>query len=363
MLPEPERQEPETTSTARRLSLLAEQSARCAPACCGAVATIADSGPERRVTATHPDLAPLASVQLACGDGPIPSALDAGEPVDTEDLLTEERWPGYRALALESGVRSCVTLPFRRSGIEVTVSLYGYRPGSLEHVVRGPVGILAKETTTGLVRDRRYRAALAEVEQPGDGPALAPGHRPGERHRDARPGLRARRGLRRPAHHLPTHQPQTRRRRRGGRTREGPRPGIRTRRWLARTADLHSLSRPPAQAAPRRKPPYKGLKGMARAGQGPRRERDAGDGRRRARAGAVRAARARARAARAPGTRRGARGRRRAHRTRAARWWARTARGGLRLLAAARAAHRAGPGRRGARRAGAPDRAARRVRR
>uniref|UniRef100_A0AAU2V075 ANTAR domain-containing protein n=1 Tax=Streptomyces sp. NBC_00003 TaxID=2903608 RepID=A0AAU2V075_9ACTN len=164
MLPEPERQEPETTSIARRLSLLAEQSVRCAPACCGAVATITDGGPERRVTATHPDLAPLASVQLACGDGPIPSALDAGEPVDTEDLLTEDRWPGYRALALESGVRSCVTLPFRRSGIEVTVSLYGYRPGSLEHLVRGPVGILAEQATTGLVRDRRYRAALAEVE-------------------------------------------------------------------------------------------------------------------------------------------------------------------------------------------------------
>ncbi|GHB46417.1 hypothetical protein GCM10010331_37370 [Streptomyces xanthochromogenes] len=165
MLPEPEHQEPETTTTARRLSLLAEQSVRCAPACCGAVTTISGSGPERRITATHPDLAPLAAVQLACGDGPIPSALEAGEPVDTEDLLTEDRWPGYRALALESGVRSSVTLPYRRSGIEVTVSLYGYRPGSLEQSVRGPVGILVNEITTGLLRDRRYRAALAEVGQ------------------------------------------------------------------------------------------------------------------------------------------------------------------------------------------------------
>ncbi|MFE9407769.1 ANTAR domain-containing response regulator [Streptomyces sp. NPDC006704] len=165
MLPEPERQKPETTTTARRLSRLAEQSMRCAPACCGAVATISDSGPERRITATHPDLAPLAAVQLACGDGPIPSALDVGEAVDTEDLLTEDRWPGYRALALDSGVRSAVTLPFRRPGIEVTVSLFSYRPGSLKDIVRGPVGILAEETTTGLVRDRRYHAALAEVEQ------------------------------------------------------------------------------------------------------------------------------------------------------------------------------------------------------
>ncbi|OAR22984.1 transcriptional regulator [Streptomyces sp. ERV7] len=165
MLSEPERQRPQSVSPVGRLSRLAEQSVRCAPASCGAVATIADSGPERRFAATHPDLAPLAGVQLDCGEGPIPTALDVGAPVDTEDLLTERRWPGYRALALESGVRSSVTLPFRRSGIEVTLSLYSFRPGSLDDAVCGPVRILGEETTAGLVRDRRYRAALAEVEQ------------------------------------------------------------------------------------------------------------------------------------------------------------------------------------------------------
>ncbi|WP_371655575.1 MULTISPECIES: ANTAR domain-containing response regulator [unclassified Streptomyces] len=165
MFCEPERQRPHSASPVGRLSRLAEQSVRCAPASCGAVATLADRGPDSRVTATHPDLAPLAGVQLACGDGPIPTALDVGAPVDTEDLLTESRWPGYRALALESGVRSCVTLPFRRSGIEVTLSLYSFRPGSLDDAVFGPVSILGEETTAGLVRDRRYHAALAEVEQ------------------------------------------------------------------------------------------------------------------------------------------------------------------------------------------------------
>ncbi|MBD0741583.1 ANTAR domain-containing response regulator [Streptomyces sp. CBMA152] len=167
MLYETERQRPESASATpvRMLSRLAEQSVRCAPATCGAVATIADSGPERRVTATHPDLAPLVSVQLACGDGPIPTALDVGAPVDSEDLLTEDRWPGYRALALESGVRACVTLPFRRSGIEVTLSLYSFRPGPLDEAARSVIGILGEETTARLVRERRYHAALAEVEQ------------------------------------------------------------------------------------------------------------------------------------------------------------------------------------------------------
>ncbi|MGW7055240.1 ANTAR domain-containing response regulator [Streptomyces sp. NPDC054887] len=156
---------PEPDSPVRTLSELAQQSARCAPASCGAVATIADTGAERRTTATHPDLAALASVQLAVGDGPIPAALDSGEPVGAQDLLNDDRWPRYRALALDSGVRATVTIPFRRDGIEVTVSLYGFRPGSLERAAYGPVGVLGEQVTAGLVRDRRYRAALAEVDQ------------------------------------------------------------------------------------------------------------------------------------------------------------------------------------------------------
>ncbi|GAA2962776.1 ANTAR domain-containing protein [Streptomyces enissocaesilis] len=162
---EQELQGPEPDSVVRRLSELAQQSARCAPACCGAVATIADGGTERRTTATHPDLAALVSVQLALGDGPIPTALDRGEPVDAEDLLNEERWPQYRALALDSGVRASMTIPFRRSGMEVTVSLYSFRPGSLERAAYGPVGVLGEQATASLVRDRRYREALAELGQ------------------------------------------------------------------------------------------------------------------------------------------------------------------------------------------------------
>ncbi len=165
MHPEQEVHGPEPESAVRRLSELAEQSARCAPASCGAVATIADGGTERRATATHPDLAALASLQLAVGDGPIPTAIDRGEPVDAQDLLHEERWPEYRALALDSGVRASVTLPFCRTGIEVTVSLYSFRPGTLERAAYGPVGVLGEQVTAGLVRDRRYRQALAEVDQ------------------------------------------------------------------------------------------------------------------------------------------------------------------------------------------------------
>ncbi|MET9432261.1 MULTISPECIES: GAF and ANTAR domain-containing protein [unclassified Streptomyces] len=165
MLPEHEYEGPEPASTVRRLQKLTEQCVRSVPACCGAVATLGDGESERRTAATHPDLAALVAVQLDSGDGPIQTALDTGEPVDAEDLLTDDRWPDYRAMALGSGVRASVTLPFHRAGIDITLNLYGFRAGSLADAAHGPAAILGEEITAGLARDRRYRAALTEVGQ------------------------------------------------------------------------------------------------------------------------------------------------------------------------------------------------------
>ncbi|MFG3505114.1 ANTAR domain-containing response regulator [Streptomyces sp. NPDC047821] len=165
MFPEQEYEGPEPASTARKLQRLAEHGVRSVPACCGAVATLSDGDGERRSSATHPDLAALVSLQLDSGDGPIRTALDSGEPVGAEDLLTDERWPDYRAMALGSGVRTSVTLPFHRAGMDVTLNLYGFRPGALAHPAYGFAAILGEEITAGLARDRRYRAALTELGQ------------------------------------------------------------------------------------------------------------------------------------------------------------------------------------------------------
>ncbi|MEU9980919.1 ANTAR domain-containing protein [Streptomyces sp. NPDC050856] len=166
MQPEQRYEGPEPASTVRTLHHLATQCVRSVPACCGAVATLSDRAEDHRTSAaTHPDLTALVSVQLDSGDGPIHTALRSGAPVGAADLLTERRWPDYRAAALGSGVRTSVTLPFHRAGIDITLNLYGFRPGSLKDAAHGPAAILAEEITAGLVRDRRYRAALTEVDQ------------------------------------------------------------------------------------------------------------------------------------------------------------------------------------------------------
>ncbi|MFF1374924.1 ANTAR domain-containing response regulator [Streptomyces sp. NPDC058308] len=166
-LPDPDLLRPESSLPGRRLSELAEQAVRCTPACCGASTTVSDGGDEHPAAVTHPDLAGLVSVQLRSGEGPIPTAEERGAPVDSEDLLRDERWPEYRAMALDAGVRSCVTLPFLRGGLTVTLTLFSFRPGAFDDPGHGPVQALGDLATTSFVRDRQYRAALTELDQLG----------------------------------------------------------------------------------------------------------------------------------------------------------------------------------------------------
>lgn len=140
---------------------------RCTPGCCGATATATDTDGalEEPAAVTHPDLAALVAVQWECGQGPIPLALETGQPTGSEDLLHEERWPAYRARALEAGVRSSATLPYRRDELSLTLTVYGFRPRPLTEAVSGATALLGDLTAAGLVRDRRYRETLAHVEQ------------------------------------------------------------------------------------------------------------------------------------------------------------------------------------------------------
>ncbi|MBM7173057.1 ANTAR domain-containing protein [Streptomyces sp. G44] len=166
-LPDPDLLRPETALPGRRLSELSEQAVRCTPGCCGAGTTVTDGGDEHPTTVTHPDLAGLVAVQLRTGEGPIPAAEERGTPVGSQDLLRDERWPAYRALALDSGVRSSVTLPFQRAGLTVTLTLFGFRPGSFGDARHGPAQALGDLATASFVRDRHYRAALTELDQMG----------------------------------------------------------------------------------------------------------------------------------------------------------------------------------------------------
>lgn len=167
-------------SPARRLSLFTEAVPCLIPLCCGATATVLDGAgdavwdgsAEPLTAATHPDLAELVSDQLRTGEGPIATAVGTGRPARAPDLLHEDRWPRFRAMALGVGIRSVVTMPFRHEDVTVTVTAYGFRPaapGPSSHgdgpaggSLSGDLGRLLVET---VVRDRRHAAVLATADQ------------------------------------------------------------------------------------------------------------------------------------------------------------------------------------------------------
>ncbi|GAA2450784.1 GAF and ANTAR domain-containing protein [Streptomyces macrosporus] len=164
----PDRPEPvlDVASSARSLARLAEQIVRCTPGCCGAAATAhtGGAGAEAPTAVTHPDLSALVAVEWEAGDGPVLHALHTGRPVGVDDLLLEERWPHYRAKALDMGLRASATLPYRRDVLTLAVTVFAFRPSPLGETVRGSAALLGDLAATGLARDLRYHEALAEVE-------------------------------------------------------------------------------------------------------------------------------------------------------------------------------------------------------
>lgn len=135
----------------RGFSELAEQAVVSTSGSCAAAVTLTDpeggpltETPEGRASAvTHPEVSELVAVQWESEEGPVPEALESGEPVFVSDVRHETRWPRYRAMALQRGLRACATLPFRHEGAVLTVSVYAFRPDGLSGVVEGKSAELA----------------------------------------------------------------------------------------------------------------------------------------------------------------------------------------------------------------------------
>lgn len=117
---------------ARSLSKLAEMAVRQVPGCAAVHATIWRDGELAAVSASHPDPAELADLEIRTGLGPLTTAVSDGKPVSCSDTLHEERWPQWSEEALRRGVRSSVHLVRQSPPMTLVLALFGTRPGSLE---------------------------------------------------------------------------------------------------------------------------------------------------------------------------------------------------------------------------------------
>jgi ANTAR domain len=120
------------TTEERSLSQLTALAATQVPGCAAAHISVWRDGELVSQAASHPEPSHLLDVQLRAGRGPLLDALSDGGAIACPDTLTEKRWPEFAAAALRIGVRSGVTLAYRRAPTGVTLSLFGLRPRAMD---------------------------------------------------------------------------------------------------------------------------------------------------------------------------------------------------------------------------------------
>ena len=79
----------------------------------GSGVTLVLEGRLHAVTAVPPIIAPLERYQEEKQEGPCNDAYRSGEVVAVSDLMSETRWPGYRQVAGQVGMRAVVGVPMR----------------------------------------------------------------------------------------------------------------------------------------------------------------------------------------------------------------------------------------------------------
>ncbi|MEU6711028.1 GAF and ANTAR domain-containing protein [Nonomuraea sp. NPDC046802] len=119
----------EDTSTERVLRGLTTALAAGVPGCSGASA---EHWRDNRVlvSGSHSELIMLVEGEREIGEGPSIEARRSGGRTTVTDVLKENRWPRYDALATRWGVRSVLVLPIDVAPAQLLVGLYSVRPGA-----------------------------------------------------------------------------------------------------------------------------------------------------------------------------------------------------------------------------------------
>jgi GAF domain-containing protein len=102
----------------------------------------------------------LDAVQYAAADGPCLDALRPGGPSLSGDLATEERWAGFSAAALRSGVRGVLSCRLALGdGTLGSLNLYASEPGAFGRESVPDAAAYARQAAAALARAAEYEDA------------------------------------------------------------------------------------------------------------------------------------------------------------------------------------------------------------
>jgi GAF domain-containing protein len=119
------------------------------------------------IASTSEDAEFVEVMQLAAGAGPCVDCFATGAAVSIADIETEgERWPLFRAAALERGIRSIHATPMRLRGKVIgTMNLLGAKVGRLNARDTALAQALADVSIIGLLQERVFRDSSIITEQ------------------------------------------------------------------------------------------------------------------------------------------------------------------------------------------------------
>lgn len=119
----------------------------------GAALAFMSDGEPAAVWASDLATQQLEDAQLTLGEGPGMEAAAAGAPVLEPDLdLGSARWPFFRRMALDGGIRAVFAFPLQVGVIRIGVlSLYRYEPGFLSDDQLAEALILADVATNDML--------------------------------------------------------------------------------------------------------------------------------------------------------------------------------------------------------------------
>jgi transcriptional regulator with GAF, ATPase, and Fis domain len=104
--------------------------------------------------------------QIQNEEGPCLDCYHTGEPVGSDDLSDEPRWPSFAREAVAGGFRTVEALPMRlRDAVIGALNLFGARPGGLSPQSVLVAQALADVATIGLLSERTLRERELMAEQ------------------------------------------------------------------------------------------------------------------------------------------------------------------------------------------------------
>jgi GAF domain-containing protein len=104
--------------------------------------------------------------ELQNEQGPCLDSYRSGDPVDSEDILAEERWPLFTAEAKDAGFRSVHSFPLRfRSEVIGALNLFRTEPGLLQREDLLAAQAMADIATISILQERALREAKVLADQ------------------------------------------------------------------------------------------------------------------------------------------------------------------------------------------------------